>query len=72
MDACLIFLRKYHLIQKSTFLVVVQYHFEISVLQHWSKTLELFPKKRQSKNQKKTKQKEGEHKKAFIFLVKFY
>ena len=36
MDACVYFLsRKYYLIQKSTYSVVVQYHFEISVLQLW-------------------------------------
>ena len=28
------FLQKYHLMQKSTLSVIVQYHFKISVLQH--------------------------------------
>ena len=28
-------LQKYHMMQKSTFSITVQYHFKISVLQHW-------------------------------------
>ena len=38
---CVFFFKEYHLMQKGTFSVIVQCHFQISVLQHWSNTFGL-------------------------------